>query len=127
MQSTAFVNTKMSKVISKVIPITAALLVMLATLTAFGARADAGTSILYNQSGKTTKIYYAPNTKLNVKATVTNGTFGAKFIMACWVSGQAMYGNYQSSVWYWGQYFSTGAYGYVHSSYVYYQTSVPRC
>jgi len=117
----------MSKVMSKVTSITAIAAVMLATFTALGARASAGTSILYNQYGSITKIYYAPNTKLNVKATVKNGTFGAKFTMSCWVYGQAMTGNYYSSVWYWGQYFSTGDYGYVHSSYVYYQTSVPRC
>lgn len=127
MQSASFVKTKMSKVISKGKSAAALLAVMATTFTLLGSTASAGTSILYNQRGSYTNIYFAPTTNVNVKATVQNGTFGAKFNMSCWVYGQALTGNYYSSVWFYGQYFSTGSYGYVHSSYVYYQTTVPRC
>ncbi|MCX6728500.1 MAG: hypothetical protein NTV39_01905 [Candidatus Saccharibacteria bacterium] len=50
-----------------------------------------------------------------------------KFIMRCYMDAQWATGNYSSNRWFAGypQYYSR--YTYVHSSYVYYQYSVPRC
>jgi hypothetical protein len=53
---------------------------------------------------------------------------GTKFRMYCWADAKYSYtGNYTSRRWFRGQSYQNGAWGWVHSSYVYYQVAVPRC
>lgn len=52
---------------------------------------------------------------------------GTKFAMRCWADHHGFTGNYYSRRWFYGQAFNTGSWGWVHSSYVYYQKSVPHC
>lgn len=50
---------------------------------------------------------------------------GKAFYMDCWIDNQYWNGNYGSARWFAG--WGGGYYGYVHSSYVTYQTWVPHC
>jgi hypothetical protein len=52
---------------------------------------------------------------------------GTVFAMRCWVDYQWATGNYRSPRWFWGQSYHNGYWGYVHSSYVQRQVTVPRC
>lgn len=78
----------------------------------------------WNNRGSYVPMYYAPTTATNVKVWSRNGT---KFLMICWTDWQWATGNYTSNRWFYGETYSTGSYGYVHSSYVNNQGAVPRC
>ncbi len=94
-------------------------------LTYAASPAMAGGPIVYNQRGNYVPMYYAPTPyNINVKNWMPNST---RFNMRCYEDFQWFNGNYGSYRWYYGQAFNTGQWGYVHSSYVYYQWSVPRC
>jgi hypothetical protein len=80
--------------------------------------------VVYRQAGNHyTPLYGLPGANV-VQAWLPPGN---RFSMQCWTDLRySSYGNYWSVRWFRGQAF-TGHYGYVHSSYVYYQWSVPRC
>lgn len=86
--------------------------------------AQARGPIVYKQSGGSVPMYYAPCNCTNVQQWLPQSS---RFDMWCWTDHQWFNGNYGSSRWFRGQTHHGGAVGFVHSSYVYYQTSVPRC
>ena len=88
------------------------------------APAYAGGPIVYNQRGSYVPMMYAPTSNVGVQHWMRNST---RFDMRCWTDKQWFNGNYGSSRWFWGQAYDTGSYGYVHSSYVYYQWGIPHC
>src|SRR5258708_4183107 len=88
------------------------------------APAFAGGPIVYNQRGGSIPMYGVPTTNSNVTYWLPQSS---RFNMSCWTDWQWSYGNYWSNRWYWGQTFAGGHWGYVHSSWVYYQWTVPRC
>ncbi len=52
---------------------------------------------------------------------------GTRFRMTCFKDFKGITGNYYSVRWFYGQEYSRGSWGYVHSSYVKSQTYVGRC
>jgi hypothetical protein len=104
-----------------------AIATMIASFAFAGTASASGPSYIYTQSGRPAALalcqsacggigtpYYPPN---NTSAT-----------MYCWFhAGQANTGNYSSVRYFWV--YISGKYGLwqIHSSYVYYQTSVPHC
>ncbi len=86
----------------------------------------AGSPIVYRQAGNHwTPIQGLPNTSPNYARGWAPP--GNPFHMECYIdSGYNYYGNYWSHRWFQG-YSQSGIWGYVHSSYVYYQVWVPRC
>jgi hypothetical protein len=104
--------------------ILAAILLAIGASTAAAGSAHAGTPILYNQYGDYVPMRPAPTTQVYVRVWSRNST---QFRMTCWTYGERTYGNYSSDVWFYGQTYATGSWGYVHSSQVYYQWTVPRC
>lgn len=91
------------------------------TITA--APAEAGSPIVYNQSGKYVAGRHCAHSSCGVYEWMPNSQH---FYMRCWMDNQYYYGNYGSARWF-GGYSQSGYWMWVHSSYVYYQTSVPRC
>lgn len=75
----------------------------------------------YRNGGGYIPIYPCPTTKCNPTGWVKSGS---PFYMDCYTDFQYTTGNYGSSRWFYGY---NGYWGYVHSSYVYYQISVRRC
>ncbi len=88
------------------------------------APAFAGGPIAYRQAGNHwSPMYGIPNGNV-IQAWLAPGE---RFNMVCYVdSYYGSTGNYFSHRWYYGQSFDHG-YGYVHSSYIYYQWSVRPC
>mgnify|MGYP000294722081 CR=1 FL=1 len=79
-------------------------------------------SYVYNQRGDSSPLRTAPGAR--VSAWLANGT---RFVMICWLdTSWSSTGNYASRRWFYGQSWSKD-YGYIHSSYVYYQKAVRRC
>ena len=88
-------------------------------------------SYVYNQHGKQVPVQGVPHVGPDYPLyfTVDNGT---KTEMTCWTDTEYSTGNYRSNRWFYVKFYTPrfGALigrGYVHSSYVYYQTSVPHC
>ena len=88
------------------------------------AQADHSGVTVRNYSSSYVAMRYAPTSVVNVKVRVPNGT---SFRMTCWLWGQTFTGNYRSAKWFYGQEYSRGSWGYIHSSYVLNQITVPRC
>lgn len=84
----------------------------------------AGGPIVYNQRGGSIAMRWAPTTNAGVTHWLPQSS---RFLMVCYTDFQWYNGNYNSNRWFYGQTFAGGYYGYVHSSYVYYQTRVPHC
>lgn len=109
----------------------------MAVMPSFGAVAQASTSnpILYNQSGKTVSVKYCfDRTTGKPCGELTTLKNGKNIKMICYADAYkyAYTGNYSSRRWFYIEFkydiFNwRTAYGWVHSSYVYYQTSVPHC
>ena len=78
-------------------------------------------SRVYNNTGGWIPMYPVP-TKTNYPTNWTKP--GSVFYMDCWVYGQSYAGSYISNIWFYGY---NGNWGYINSSYVYNQISVPRC
>lgn len=86
--------------------------------------AFAGGPIVYRQAGNHwSPMSFAPTYNVS---RLTWLAPGERFNMICWTDHVWYNGNYGSYRWYYGQSFDHG-YGYVHSSYVYYQWNVRRC
>lgn len=87
-------------------------------------------SWIYNQKGSYVKLYPFPianseKNKIRAYKKMKNNT---KFVMECWRDFKSSFtGNYKSKRWFAGRHWNDGRWGYVHSSYVYYQKKVPRC
>ena len=89
-------------------------------------------SWIYNQKGSYAKLWPFPVTnkeekfgRVKYRKKLPNNS---KFVMECWTSFKYSYtGNYPSKKWFAGRAWNGGWWGYVHSSYVYYQKKVPRC
>lgn len=75
----------------------------------------------YSSNGSWIPIRPCPTTNCNPTGWVKSGS---TFYMDCYTDFQWSYGNYWSNRWFYGY---NGYWGYVHSSYVYNQISVPRC
>lgn len=94
-----------------------------------GTKRAQGTSVVWNQSGSSVPAQGGCANLLCVaKYWIPNGN---SFQMICYGDTVNQKGNYYSSRWFWG-YFTrpwsfTKYWTYIHSSYVYYQTSVSRC
>lgn len=110
----------------KLIVALAALTMLVGPIVTDFSPADASHSGVYvrNYRGSTVAMRYAPTSLTNVKVWIPNGT---AFQMICWVDHQNFTGNYTSRRWFYGQEYSRGSYGYVHSSYVFRQIRVPHC
>jgi hypothetical protein len=93
-------------------------------MTSVPAVADA-TPIVWNQRGSSTCLSWYQGYNGYCYDRMPNGT---KFGMSCWADrSYSYYGNYSSPRWFRGQSYNNGAWGWVHSSYVYYQVRVPHC
>ncbi len=91
------------------------------------APAFAGGPIVYNQRGGSVPMYGVPSDASGVQVTYWLKQ-SSRFNMICYVDQRFnSYGNYWSNRWFYGQTFDGGHYGYVHSSWVYYQWTVRRC
>jgi hypothetical protein len=113
-----------SKVKTRVSLFLIAIAVGAATLTSVPALASA-TPIVWNQRGSTTCLSWYQGYNGRCYDVMRNGT---KFRMWCWADVPRSYtGNYSSRRWFYGQSYNNGAWGWVHSSYVYYQTRVGHC
>lgn len=79
-------------------------------------------SRLYNNTGSYwIKMYPVPRAT-NYPTNYSRP--GSVFYMDCWQYGQSFAGNYLSTKWFYGY---NGSWGYIHSSYVYNQITVPPC
>lgn len=104
------------------IALLAALTMALAMLASPPPAAANHYSWVYNQRSGYVKMHYAPGSSGGV--WLKNNT---RFVMLCYLDVSWNYtGNYSSRRWFRGQSWTQG-YGYVHSSYVYYQKTVRRC
>lgn len=74
-----------------------------------------------NWYGSSTPNYPVPRATQYPNGWVKDGT---AFYMHCYTDHSYFSGNYGSSRWFYGY---NGYWGYVHSSYVFNQISVPRC
>jgi hypothetical protein len=87
-----------------------------------------GTPLVWNQSGSTVASRNCMNMQCTVQYTMKNGT---AFRLICYGDTVNQKGNYYSPRWFYGYFtLATGGwkyYTFVHSSYVYYQVSVPHC
>lgn len=95
-------------------------------LTASPAQA-AGPSYIYTQPGASSAIALCQSGPCGNVGDVTFPQNGVQATMQCWVDGNTMTGNYASN-----RYFHITIQGmpgvwFIHSSYVYYQTTVGRC
>ena len=88
------------------------------------APAFAGGPIVYNQAGGSVPMYGLPGANVVTYWLPQS----SRFNMSCYVDLRTYtYGNYWTNRWYYGQTFAGGHWGYVQSSWVYYQWTVPRC
>ena len=86
--------------------------------------AQAGSPIVWNHTGGSIPLYFAPNQNYsNVKTWMPNSSH---FYMTCWIDNTWYYGNYWSNRWF-GGWSASGYWGYTPASYVYYQVWTPHC
>lgn len=85
---------------------------------------QAGGPIVWRPNGWWVPMQYGPTNAGYVQSWLKPSS---RFKMICWTDYKGYTGNYYSVRWFWGQSYYNGSYGYVHSSYVYYQTAVPHC
>lgn len=112
----------MARMLRTKVGLVLAALLMIGSL-ATAAPAQAGSPIVYNQRGS----YVAGRACASVNCPVDSWLPNSQhFYMRCWVDNQYFTGNYGSVRWF-GGYTQAGRWVLVHSSYVYYQTSVGRC
>ena len=105
----------------------ASVVAVVASLVIGATPALASGPIVYNQRGGSVPMYGVPSDQPGVQVTYWLRQ-SSRFNMICWQDRSFYsYGNYWSNRWYYGQTFDGGHYGYVHSSWVYYQWTVPRC
>lgn len=105
----------------------ALLLVILSSIGIVGTTATpalAGGPIVYNQRGGSIPMYYGTRSTSSVQQWLPQSS---RFDMKCWYDDQWYNGNYNTNRWFYGQTYSTGSWGFVPASYVYYQWNVPRC
>lgn len=104
----------------------AAALAALAVSVPVGSARSTSNSILWNQSGSYVPTHYCANDACSVQFWLPNGT---AVQMVCYTDTVWTYGNYWSPRWFLVIYTHLWwtNYTWVHSSYVYYQTSVPHC
>ena len=94
-------------------------------LGVFSTQANAASySWIHNQRASTTCLSWYPGYNGRCYDIMPNGT---KFAMNCWTTHYGFNGNYWSNRWFYGQSYRNGSWGWVHSSYVYYQKSVRHC
>lgn len=101
-----------------------ALVLAMATIATIAAPAQAGNPIVWRPNGWWIPMQYGSTDAGNVKAWLKPSS---QFRMICYTDNKWYYGNYWSNRWFWGQSYYNGYWGYVHASFVYYQTSVPPC
>jgi hypothetical protein len=94
-----------------------------ATVVAPSAQARGG-PIVYNQSGGYVPISWGTRDSAGIARWTRNST---RYDMWCYADDGWSYGNYWSNRWYLGVIYDTGQSVWIHSSYVYYQWSVPPC
>lgn len=102
-----------------------AVVMLLLVLLAPG-KVEAGTPYVWHDS-KTMGVVpleYGPTDAGNPRLWMTEGT---RFKMKCWKNHKGITGNYYSSKWFYGQEYSRGSWGWVHSSFVKNQSTVDRC
>lgn len=98
----------------------------LAVAVPMGSARSTGNSVLWNRYGSTVPTRYCANSACTVQFNLPQGT---AVRLVCYYDTQWAFGNYWTPRWFYVAYTHLWwtNYTWVHASYVYYQTAVPRC